>query len=147
MAVQMFDVIYSITNKKKIYSREEVYASGLNMAILIKHLASHNAGVEVASYLNNNWKTDIYDMYLFAYGMMDSMFLKYIKRDKKLPITSQVAIVCEYYNISSTVAEKYLAEMTETQYNTIERIINESHGIYVKVKKSKTTKKESMDLF
>jgi len=138
----MFKVINTITSKQKVCTREEVYKSGLNLAVLIKHLASSPATVGIASYLNRNWKLDVYDMYLFAYANAKKCRVQYVKRDKKEMKSEQAEIVMEYYNVSYDVAKKYLVSLDDLQYNTIEEIVKASHGIYKKAKKAKVTKKD-----
>lgn len=114
-----FTVLFDLP-KKKLYTREEVKQSGLNIHLLLNFLKFHPIGVSIAEYINRNWSMNIYDMYLFAFYVLPKQVtrINYRKKDVEEKIVD-LDIIKEHYMVDDTTAKEYLSLIDDKTLNKI----------------------------
>lgn len=115
-----FTVLFDM-NRGRIYSKEDVIKSGLSSYLLLHFIKTHPILLNVASYLNQNWRMPIYDMYLFVfltfkrYKITD---VRWVKSDK-LQKPEDISLIQKYYNVSYKVASRYLDALSKEELEFI----------------------------
>lgn len=115
-----FTVLFNL-NKQVLHTKEEIEKSGLNSYLLIYFIRTHPILVNVASYLNSNYKMNIYDQYLFVFLTFKRFKIndvKWIKSEKQIRV-EDVDMIMRYYMVSYKTAIRYFHALSDNQIKYI----------------------------
>jgi hypothetical protein len=115
-----FNILFDM-NKHKIYTKEQVQESGLNSYLLLQFIRSHPLLINIASYINQNWKMPIYDQYLFVLLTFKRFNIKGVSwvKSNKLSKPEDVEMLQRYYNVPYMTASRYLQELPKQKIKEI----------------------------
>ena len=122
-----FDVLNDL-NKHILHSEIEVKDSGLNIYLLLMFIKNNNIGLHLANYLNENWKIDFYQMYLFVFFTFKKFNVsgvRWVKSEKGLKY-DQAENIQRYYHCSYITALDYLRVLPDSEIEKINQMYK--HG-------------------
>lgn len=115
-----FDVLFAM-NKGQLFTKEEVKDSGLSSFILIHFIKAHPILINVALYLNKNYRMDIYDMYLFVFLTFKRFNIKNVRwiKSEKMNKPEDIDVVMRYYSVGYKIANQYLDALPKKKIKEI----------------------------
>lgn len=110
-----------VNNGQKLFTKEEVVKSGLNIFNLIRYLRGCTQLLPLASFFNSNYKIDLYDAYIMTFFTFKEKLIgnvRWVKTDKyKKP--KEVELLQKYYFVNYNVSEDYLDKIENEKLEEI----------------------------
>jgi len=115
---------YAGGKPQKLYSEEQVKESGLNIYLLLTFIKNNNIGLQLAQYLNENWKIPFYQMYLitfFTFKRFKVSGVKWIKMDKGIKY-DKCEVIQRYYHCNYLTSIEILRTLSAEELKRIESL-------------------------
>lgn len=120
--ISPFKILGALNHPGQLYSKEDVKASGLNIYLLLGFIKNSNIGLQLAQYLNENWRIPFYEMYLisfFTFKRFKVNGVRWIKTEKGIKY-DKCEIIQRYYQCNYLTGLEFLRVLPEEEIKRIE---------------------------
>lgn len=120
--IQPFTILGALNSPGKLYSEEDVKKSGLNIYLLLGFIKNSSIGLQLAQYLNENWKIPFYQMYLitfFTFKRFNVSGVRWVKMDKTIKY-DKVEMIQRYYQCNYVTGIEFLRVTSDEELKRIE---------------------------
>ncbi len=104
-----------VNNGQRAYRKEQVMTSGLSIYHIMTYISATPQLLPVAQYLNEHYKTPLYDAYMLTFFYFQKLDIGNVKWIKKETINEDkdIEMIQQYYYVSRDVANSYLNRMSK----------------------------------
>lgn len=116
-----------ILDTQELYSEEDVKKSGLSIYLLLQFIKSEPRLINIAIYLNENYKMKLYDMYLFVFFTFmyaEIGGVSWVKGKGKPKSPEDTELIQKHYRVDYHTAFKYLDRLNKKDIFEIAKIYN-----------------------
>ena len=116
-----------IVDTQELYSEEDVKKSGLSIYLLLQFIKNDPKLINIAIYLNENYKMPIYQMYLFVFFTFmyaEIGGVSWLKGKGKPKAPEDIDLLRKHYRVDFNTAWKYLDKLNKKDIFEIAKIYN-----------------------
>lgn len=120
--LQPFTILGALNDPGQLYTEEQVKESGLNIYLLLGFIKNNAIGLQLAQYLNENWKIPFYQMYLVAFFTFKRFRIngvRWVKMEKGTKF-QKAETIQRYYLCNYPTALEILQTLPDEEIKRIE---------------------------